>query len=95
MSENTVTAGSEIRQSVEKVITDALVDFGFESDEIAPAVSLIDLGVSSLDVAELIQILREEFRVEVQGQELAECLTLADVIDLVAAKVAAVRTPDA
>jgi acyl carrier protein len=78
-----VTA-ADVRESVERVVTDAVVEFGFDRSEVSLDASLADLDVSSLDVVELIQIAREEFGVEIQGQDIAACATLGDVVTLIA-----------
>jgi acyl carrier protein len=77
------------RESVEKVVFDALVEFGFERDEISMDVSLADLDVSSLDVVELMQIVEHEFGAKVQPQQIHECETLGQLIDLVTSQVEA------
>lgn len=71
------------RESVEKVVIDALDEFGFDRQDILLDSSLADLDVSSLDLVELIQIVREEFGIELQGQQIAGCATLDALISLI------------
>lgn len=88
-----VAAGTDLRASVEKVVTDAMAEFGFEPADVTMDATLDDLGVSSLDMVELIQIAREEYKVELQAPELVQCTTLGDVVTLVTDRAAAVSAP--
>ena len=77
------------KESVEKVVFDALVEFGFERDQISMDVSPVDLDVSSLDVVELMQIVEHEFGVKVQAQQVHECETLGQLINLITSQIQA------
>jgi acyl carrier protein len=69
---------------IEKVITDSLVTFGADPDAISRDAELEALDVDSLDLAELSQILEEQFGVELTAADVAEIKTVGDAIDLVA-----------
>ena len=51
-------------EQIEKVITDSLVTFGADADEINRDAELEALDIDSLDLAELSQIIEEQFGVE-------------------------------
>jgi acyl carrier protein len=69
---------------IEKVITDSLVTFGADADQITRDAELSALDIDSLDLAELSQIIEEKFGVELTSSDVAEIKTVGDAIDLVA-----------
>jgi acyl carrier protein len=69
---------------IEKVITDSLVSFGANADDINRDADLSALNIDSLDLAELSQIIEEQFGVELTSSDVAEIVTVGDAIDLVA-----------
>jgi acyl carrier protein len=69
---------------IEKVITDSLISFGANADEINRDAELTALDIDSLDLAELSQIIEEHFGVELTSADVAEITTVGDAIDLVA-----------
>jgi acyl carrier protein len=69
---------------IEKVITESLVTFGADPEAISRDAELEALDVDSLDLAELSQILEEQFGVELTAADVAEIKTVGDAIDLVA-----------
>ncbi len=69
---------------IEKVITDSLVTFGADPSAISREAELEALDVDSLDLAELSQIIEEQFGVELTSSDVAEIKTVGDAIDLVA-----------
>jgi acyl carrier protein len=69
---------------IEKVITDSLVTFGADADQISRDAELSALDIDSLDLAELSQIIEEQFGVELTSSDVAEIKTVGDAIDLVA-----------
>ena len=71
---------------IEKVITDSLVTFGADADQINRDAELEALDIDSLDLAELSQIIEEQFGVELTSSDVAEIKTVGDAIDLVAAR---------
>jgi acyl carrier protein len=71
-------------QQIEKVITESLVTFGADADQINRDAALETLDIDSLDLAELSQIIEEQFGVELTSGDVAEIRTVGDAIDLVA-----------
>ena len=69
---------------IEKVITDSLISFGANADDINRDAELTALDIDSLDLAELSQIIEEHFGVELTSADVAEITTVGDAIDLVA-----------
>ena len=69
---------------IEKVITDSLISFGANADEINRDAELTALDIDSLDLAELSQIIEEQFGVELTSADVAEIHTVGNAIDLVA-----------
>ena len=69
---------------IEKVITDSLVTFGADADQISRDAELSALDIDSLDLAELSQIIEEQFGVELTSADVAEIKTVGDAVDLVA-----------
>ena len=69
---------------IEKVITESLVSFGANADDINRDAELTALDIDSLDLAELSQIIEEQFGVELTSGDVAEISTVGDAIDLVA-----------
>ena len=68
---------------IEKVITDSLVTFGADPDAISRDAELDALDVDSLDLAELSQIIEENFGVELSSNDVSEIHTVGDAIDIV------------
>ena len=75
-------------EQIEKVITDSLVSFGANADDINREAELTALDIDSLDLAELSQIIEEQFGVELTSADVAEIHTVGDAIDLVAERTA-------
>jgi len=71
-------------EQIEKVITDSLVSFGANADDINREAELTALDIDSLDLAELSQIIEEQFGVELTSGDVAEISTVGDAIDIVA-----------
>jgi len=73
-------------EQIEKVITESLVTFGADADQINREAELVALDIDSLDLAELSQIIEEQFGVELTSADVAEIKTVGDAIDLVAGR---------
>jgi acyl carrier protein len=71
---------------IEQVITESLVTFGADPAAISRDAELEALDVDSLDLAELSQIIEEQFGVELTSNDVATIKTVGDAIDLVAAR---------
>ena len=72
--------------TVEKVVREALPQFGVEPDDITREATFEDLDVDSLDLAELSQIIEEEFGVALKGEDVARIKTVGDAVDLVVSR---------
>jgi acyl carrier protein len=72
--------------TVEKVVREALPQFGVEPDDISREATFEDLDVDSLDLAELSQIIEEEFGVALKGEDVARIKTVGDAVDLVVSR---------
>ena len=68
---------------IEKVITDSLISFGANADQVNRDAELTALDIDSLDLAEPSQIIEEQFGVELTGADVAEIATVGDAIDIV------------
>ena len=71
-------------EQIEKGITDSLISFGANAEDIDRDAELSALDIDSLDLAELSQIIEEHFGVELTSGDVAEISTVGDAIDLVA-----------
>jgi acyl carrier protein len=74
------------REAVEKTITDALPEFGVDPSEISADATFEQLDVDSLDLAEISQILEEEYGVQLKGDDVKQIKTIGDAVDLVVSK---------
>ncbi len=72
--------------AVQKTVTDALVAFGVEPGEIAPGTELTALDIDSLDLAELSQIVDDEYGVSMKSSDVTKIKTVGDIVDLIVAK---------
>ena len=73
-------------EAVEKVVFDALPQFGAEPSEISRDATFEELDVDSLDLAELSQVVDERFGVRLKGDDVAQIKTVGDAIDLIVAR---------
>ena len=73
-------------EQVEKVVYDALESFGAEPADIERDAEFKQLDVDSLDLAEMSQIVNEEFGVKLTSDDVREIRTVGDAIDLVVAR---------
>lgn len=70
------------RDVVEKRITDALVEFGADPDELRPEAELKALEIDSLDLFECGQILQQEFAIVVNPEDFEDVVSLQDALDV-------------
>ena len=77
------------KEQIEKRLTDALVEFGEEEENIKREASFEELDVDSLDLVEMAQIIDEEYGVEIADAELDKLKTVGDAIDFVASRLQA------
>ena len=77
----TVTA-----EQVETVVYDTLVQFGPSREELRREATFEELDLDSLDLAELSQVVDEEFGVRLKGDDVQQIKTVGDAIDLIVAR---------
>ena len=65
---------------------EALPQFGVEESEITRDATFEELDVDSLDLAELSQIIEDEFGVQLKGEDVAKIKTVGDAVDLVVSR---------
>ena len=70
-------------EAVEKTVYDALPQFGVEESDITRDATFEQLDVDSLDLAELSQIIEDEFGVQLKGDDVGRIKTVGDAVDLV------------
>ena len=76
------------RQEVEQKVIDTLATFGPEKEDITPEATLEELDIDSLDMAELGQVVEDEYGVEIKGEDAAKVTTVSDAVDLILARMA-------
>ena len=70
-------------EAVETTVRDALVQFGPEAEDITLDATFEQLDVDSLDLAELSQIIEDEYGVKLKGEDVGKIKTVGDAVDLV------------
>ena len=73
-------------EAVETTVRNALAQFGPEPDEIKLEATFEELDVDSLDLAELSQIIEDEYGVALKGDDVGKIKTVGDAIDLVVSR---------
>ena len=73
-------------EQVETVVYDTLVQFGPSRDELRREATFEELDLDSLDLAELSQVVDEEFGVRLKGDDVQQIKTVGDAIDLIVAR---------
>jgi acyl carrier protein len=73
-------------EAVEQTIVDALPQFGVEPADITRDATFEDLDVDSLDLAELSQIIEDEYGVQLKGDDVGKIKTVGDAVDLVVSR---------
>ena len=68
---------------VEATVYKSLETFGAEPTAIKREATFEELDVDSLDLAELSQIIEDEYGVQLKGDDVAKIKTVGDAIDLV------------
>ena len=74
------------RDAVSRKVVETLASFGPAIDDLRPEATLEELDIDSLDIAELAQVVEDEYGVEISGDDAAAVTTVGDTIDLVIAK---------
>ena len=70
-------------ENVQKTVYEALPQFGVDESAITRDATFEDLDVDSLDLAELSQIIEDEYGVALKGDDVGKIKTVGDAIDLV------------
>jgi acyl carrier protein len=73
-------------EAVEATVRDALVQFGPEPDDIKREATFEELDVDSLELAELSQIIEDEYGVKLKGEDVGKIKTVGDAVDLVVSR---------
>ena len=79
-------AATATREEIESRVFEALEEFGAEPSEITREATFEDLDVDSLDLAELSQIIEDEFGVQLKGDDVGKIKTVGDAVDLVVSR---------
>jgi acyl carrier protein len=72
---------------IEKTVYDALETFGAEPASIKREATFAEIDVDSLDLAELSQIVEDEYGVTFKSSDVEQLQTVGDAIDFIAARV--------
>ncbi len=70
-------------EQVEQVVKTSLESFGADPDEITREAELTALDIDSLDLAELSQIVEEQFGVNLTSSDVKAIVTVGDAVDLI------------
>jgi len=73
-------------ENVQKTVYEALPQFGVDESQITDDATFEDLDVDSLDLAELSQIIEDEYGVALKGDDVGKIKTVGDAISLVVGK---------
>jgi acyl carrier protein len=73
-------------ETVEKTFRDAMQQFDVDPSEITREATFEELDVDSLDLAEVSQIIEEEYGVQLKGEDMKNIKTVGDAIDLVVSR---------
>jgi acyl carrier protein len=73
-------------ENVKKTVFEALPQFGVDESQITREATFEDLDVDSLDLAELSQIIEDEFGVQLKGDDVGRIKTVGDAIELVVSR---------
>jgi acyl carrier protein len=76
------------KEQIEQRVTDALVEFGEERQNVTLQARFEDLEVDSLDLVELAQIVEDEYGVELADADLDKVETVGDVVELIGSRTA-------
>jgi acyl carrier protein len=74
------------KEQVEQRVVEVLVSFGAERDTITRDAEWEPLGIDSLDLVELAQIVEDEYGVQMREEDMTQLLTVGQAIDFVTAR---------
>jgi len=72
------------KDQIQERITEALVGFGADRDQIKPEADWESIDVDSLDLVELAQIIEEEYGVKMKEEDMKDLKTVGDAVNFVA-----------
>ena len=72
--------------AVERTVYDALPQFGVDESQVTREATFEELDVDSLDLAELSQIIEDEYGVQLKGDDVANLKTVGDAVDIIVAR---------
>jgi len=72
------------KEQIEERMTEALVSFGAEKEQVKRDATWESLDVDSLDLVELAQIVEEEYGVKMKEEDMKDLKTVGDAVDFVA-----------
>ena len=72
------------KEQIEERMTEALVSFGAERDDVKRDADWESLDVDSLDLVELAQIVEEEYGVKMKEEDMKDLKTVGDAVNFVA-----------
>jgi acyl carrier protein len=72
--------------AVEKTVYDALETFGAEAADIKREATFAELDIDSLDLAELSQIVEDEYGVTFKSSDVEQLKTVGDAIEFILAR---------
>jgi acyl carrier protein len=84
----TTTVSTPTRDDDEKLVLGSHEELGAEADALSPTATFEDLDVDSLDLAELSQIVEEQYGVKLQGEDVAKLRTVEDAVNLITERAA-------
>lgn len=77
----------DIYQKLDELLSKQVKRKKFDSSKVTPDTNLMDLGLDSLDMAELVINIEEEFNLpEISQEEMIGLKTVKDVVSLIEAK---------
>jgi acyl carrier protein len=85
-TERTTMSTAVTEDQIEQVVASSLETFGADPEQITPEATFEALDIDSLDLAELSQIVHEQFGVELKGSDVADVKTVDDAVKLIAAR---------
>lgn len=74
------------QESVEATIFKELARLGPEPESVERDITFSDLGIDSLDLVEVAQLVEDEYGVILKGEDMEKLATVGDAIDLVVAR---------
>jgi acyl carrier protein len=84
--ETSVSTTTVTTEAVEKTLRDAMEQFDVNPSEISREATFEELDVDSLDLAEISQIIEEEYGVQLKGEDMKSVRTVGDAIDMVVSR---------